>query len=1045
MPADKPQSRLSFVYTLERIMFRTLSRWSGTVLLTLCVAGVAFAQASPRTSSLLAAGARGPVAFTGTVTGVVTDSATGQPLPAAQVSVQVAGAATALLGASTTSAGRYTIPGVPAGDFVVRVRRVGYAPAESRVTVRDGQTATVNFTLGASTARLDQVVVTGTAGGTQMRAIGNVVEAVSASDLTAKVPVANVGQIIGGRTPGVIMLPASGQVGTGAQIRIRGVSSLSLTNDPILYIDGVRMDAEAARGPTQRGGGGAGRLNDINPEDIERIEIIKGPAAATLYGTEASNGVIQIITKRGNSGKVVWNVTAKAGYDWLQNPEGRSGLLWGKDASGQLINFNLYKHEIESGHPAIFSKGLMSGYNLNMRGGVGAFRYFNALSWDDNTGVVSWNWNKNMTGRSNLDLQVNDKLNIQTSAAYTRSRIRLAQGALNVDPFSNLMWGSPLTMNAAQRGFSTAPPEVQQRVEGRANNDRSTASIVSTYIPFTWLTNRLVAGFDLNSEDNSTLYPRDPLGTLSLFGSLGTGSRSVERALRNFITIDYSASARYKFRQAYEFKTSVGVQYYKREFTSISATGTNFPAIPITTVSGGSTVSGTEDYLANATLGLYVEQQLAWNNRLFLTGAVRGDDNSAFGKQFKAAYYPKLSAAWVISEEPFFKVKHVKELRLRAALGTAGTQPGTFDASRLYTPDVGYKDQPALNPSSFGNPALKPERSTELELGFEASLFNGKMDVNFSHYSRDIKDAIVNKPLPPSLGFPGSQVVNVGYVTTGGNELSVNYHAIERANFGWDIGGQVSTNKNEIKDLGGLTFINVGQGGQAQNRVGFSIADVFMYKVLSAKIDATGAVTEMICDGGTGRSGLEQGGAPTPCATAPRVLWGHSQPTWSLGFNTSVTLWKDLRLFAQVDGNGGNYMDDTEIRALHNLGLTKAVILRDDPFLQAYRSIEADAVGTYKAGFAKLREVSATYTIPKSLLARIGSSAGTVSLAGRNLMMLWTAQNGWSTSRDGMVTVPIANMHVWDAETRPVGQLSNGFQTILPPTTSMLLTLRLTY
>lgn len=1026
-------------------MFRMLSRWSGPLVLTLFAAGGVFAQAAPVTPSLHVAGARGPIAITGTITGLVTDSATGQPVAAAQVSVHLPGAANALLGGSTTVAGRYSIPGVPAGVAIVRVRRVGFAPGESRITVNDGQAATVNFSLGASTARLDQVVVTGTAGGTQMRAIGNVVEAVRASDIAAKVPVANIGQIIGGRTPGVIMLPASGQVGTGAQIRIRGVSSLSLTNDPILYIDGVRMDADASRGPTQRGGGGAGRLNDINTEDIESIEIIKGPAAATLYGTEASNGVIQIITKRGNSGKVVWNLSTKVGSNWLQNPEGRSGLLFGKDAAGQLISFNLYEHEIESGHPAIFSRGLLSGYNVNMRGGVGLFRYFNALSWDDNTGVVKWNWNKNMTGRSNLDMQVSDKLNIQTSAAYTRSRIRLAQGALNVDPFSNLVWGTPLTMNAAQRGFTTAPPEVQRRVEGRANNDRSTASIISTYIPFSWLTNRLVAGFDLNSEDNSTLYPRDPLGTLSLFGSLGTGSKSVERALRNFITIDYSGSARYKFRQAYEFKTSVGVQYYKREFTTISATGTNFPAVPITTVSGGATVSGTEDYLANATLGLYVEQQFAWNNRLFLTGAVRGDDNSAFGKQFKAAYYPKLSAAWVVSEEPFFKVKHVKDLRLRAALGTAGTQPGTFDASRLYTPDVGYKDQPALNPSSFGNPALKPERSTELEVGFEISLFNGKADASFSHYSRDIRDAIVNKPLPPSLGFPGSQVVNVGHVTASGDEFSANFHVIERANFGWDIGGQVSRNANQIKELGGLTFINVGQGGQAQNRVGFSIADIFMYKVLSAKIDATGAVTEMLCDGGTGRAGLEQGGAATPCATAPRVLWGHSQPTWSVGLNTSVTLWKNLRLFAQVDGNGGNYMDDTEIRALHNLGLTKAVILRNDPFLQAYRSIEADAVGTYKAGFAKLREVSATYTIPKSLLARIGASAGTVGIAGRNLMMLWTAQDGWNTSRDGMVTLPIAEMHVWDAETRPVGQLSNGFQTILPPTTSMLLTFRLTY
>lgn len=147
----------------------------------------------------------------------------------------------------------------------------------------------------------------------------------------------------------------------------------------------------------------------------------------------------------------------------------------------------------------------------------------------------------------------------------------------------------------------------------------------------------------------------------------------------------------------------------------------------------------------------------------------------------------------------------------------------------------------------------------------------------------------------------------------------------------------------------------------------------------------------------------------------------------------------------QVDGNGGNYMDDTEIRALHNLGLTKAVILRNDPMLQAYRAIEADAVGTYKAGFLKVRELSATYSFDKRVLSHIGASAGSISLAGRNLMTLWTAANGWNTSRDGMVMVPIAGMHVWDVETRPVGQISNGFQTIMPPVTSATFTIRLSY
>jgi hypothetical protein len=245
--------------------------------------------------------------------------------------------------------------------------------------------------------------------------------------------------------------------------------------------------------------------------------------------------------------------------------------------------------------------------------------------------------------------------------------------------------------------------------------------------------------------------------------------------------------------------------------------------------------------------------------------------------------------------------------------------------------------------------------------------------------------------------------------------------------------------------MGGIDFLTVGGGGQAQNRVGYGIGDFFMYKVRSATLNSGGFVTSAICDGGTGKSGLEQGGPDVDCKVAPRVFWGHSQPTWQAGFNSTLTLFQRLRLYARVDGNGGHLQSDTEIRALHNQGSTLAVIQRDDPLLQEYRSIEADAPGTYEAGFLRLRELSATYTVPPRFVSRMGATGATLSVAGRNLSMLWTAAQGWNTSRDGEVYVPIAGQHVWDPEIRAVGQLSNGYQTILPPTASFTTTLRLNF
>ncbi|HEY4131883.1 MAG TPA: TonB-dependent receptor, partial [Gemmatimonadaceae bacterium] len=625
-------------------------------------------------------------------------------------------------------------------------------------------------------------------------------------------------------------------------------------------------------------------------------------------------------------------------------------------------------------------------------------------------------------------------------------RVRLAQSSIDIDPFSQLVWGTPLTMNAGQRGFSNSPPEEWSTVQSHADNDRSTVSVTAMYSPLEWFSHRLVAGIDVNSENNYTLFPRQPAGALDFLGSTdGVGNKSAARTSRTFYTLDYAGSAKYGFNEAMRFTTSVGLQAYRSEISTISTTANTFAASPITTISGGATTAGSEAYQANATVGMFVQQEMAWDNRRFLTVAVRGDDNSAFGKSFKAAYYPKISGSWVISEEPWFHVPVVENFRLRAALGAAGTQPGVFDAARLYVPSVGYQNGSGLVPGSYGNPQLRPERSRETELGFETSLLNGRADVSYSHYGRKITDAIVNSPIPPSVGFPGSQVVNIGKVTGWGDELALNVRPIVRHAVRWEIGTQLAQNQNRIDDMGGTQFLTVGGGGQAQNRVGFSIGDFFLYKVRAATLDANGNVTSATCDGGTGKQGLEQGGPDVPCSSAPRVLWGHSQPIWQFGVNNTVTLWDRLTLYARVDGNGGMLQSDTEIRALHNQGSTLAVIQRNDPFLQEYRAIEADAVGTYNAGFLRLRELSASYQFQPRFAQRVGATGATLSFAARNVAMLWTGQQGWNTSRDGEVYVDIAHQHVWDPEIRAVGQLSNGYQTILPPTASFVTTLRLTF
>jgi len=195
--------------------------------------------------------------------------------------------------------------------------------------------------------------VTGTADAVQKRTLANAISSISASDAVQLAPPQDISNLINGKAPGVTILQGSGSVGSGARIKIRGSSSVALNDAPLLYIDGVRVNNNEGSGVTVQGfsSGIVSRINDLDPESIETIEIIKGPAAATLYGTEASNGVIQIITKRGKEGKPVFNLTMSQGTNWFMSAADRVGTLYGQDASGKLITWNPVESEKARGTP----------------------------------------------------------------------------------------------------------------------------------------------------------------------------------------------------------------------------------------------------------------------------------------------------------------------------------------------------------------------------------------------------------------------------------------------------------------------------------------------------------------------------------------------------------------------------------------------------------------------------------------------------------------------------------------------------------------------
>ncbi|HEX3865543.1 MAG TPA: TonB-dependent receptor plug domain-containing protein, partial [Gemmatimonadaceae bacterium] len=324
---------------------------------------------------------------TAAISGRVTDARSGDPIPNATIQIE-----NSRLGAVSGTDGRYRIGGVPSGAHSLLALRLGFTSSRLPVTVSAGQDQTINFALQVSAVALDQIVVTGTAGATEKREIGNAVSTIDATTELEKSAAPDISNLLRSRAPGVDINPVAGRVGAGPSITIRGPSSINLGNNPLVYIDGVRVNSATGQGPPSTGGLGtqgaavASRLNDINPDDIESIEVIKGPAATTIYGTEASNGVIQVITKKGAAGNTVTRASITEGSMWFQDAAARVGTNYDKDKSGNIVQWNGVTAASDSGTP-MFKTGMERHYDLSTSGGRDRSRYFASVGYLNDYGI----------------------------------------------------------------------------------------------------------------------------------------------------------------------------------------------------------------------------------------------------------------------------------------------------------------------------------------------------------------------------------------------------------------------------------------------------------------------------------------------------------------------------------------------------------------------------------------------------------------------------------------------------------------------------------
>jgi TonB-linked SusC/RagA family outer membrane protein len=1101
--------------------------------------------------------ASGLAAQTGSIAGRVIDAQNGQTIPAAQVFISDLD-----IGVLTQQNGSYILLNVPAGQRTVTVQRIGYREVEQTVTVTAGETTVLDFRISEEALQLDEIIITGTPGGSQRRAIGNTVTSVEVSSVAQDVALTSMQDLLTGRTPGLRYSVVNGNVGTGSGITIRGVGSFATERSrPLIFVDGVRVNNDSEAGPTIGEGDQVNVLDDFNPEDIESVEIIKGPAAASLYGTEASAGVIQIITKKGREGTPEFNFSVRQGVNYIRDPAGRLGQLWtcplsaapGTGVAGvgaaapcqteaELAPYNMYEEAnyyiqnptfdadgdgvadtryFEWPSENLYQNGHSQSYNLDVRGGTQTVRYFLSGNYDNEEGAEWWNTDETYRLRGNVGVVFSERFSLDVSTGYVDGKTRFAAPTVGDGGiWQDLVWSNgyylqritpfDLDSNVAGRdgpdprrgGFEQHLPTDLQDIESTREYSRFTGSATLNFTSGDFdfgnvvasLSSRAVVGVDKSWDTNVNVYPVEVgpvpdhlLPYTSTWASVDSetanGTMNYERPIQTNLSFDYALTANLEVADAWGFASSFGAQYYVDERDEFRNSGTGFASPLSRTINqlSQSQLSNFYELVTNKSLGFYVQEEVSWNDRIFLTGAVRFDDNSTFGVDAKSQKYPKVSGAWVVSEESFWNVDLVNSLRLRGAWGKAGRQPSSTAGQNIYVAWAGPGGTSAIRPSSPGNPAILPEVSTELELGFDVALLDDRLSGEFTHYWKQTDQALRPLPLAPSGGFPGSVDQNVGRIDNWGWEATLSARVYESDALSFDLDLSADYTDNEIKDLCaenslgdlqcylGSSEIAIGLP-YPNNTIGDHILDagfendpnvvpVCTAALLAAGTRCTSRANAFdtrlwsYCDPGVDlgppqsptqprRYGRVQGGAAVQCENNQnRNLYagrGFATHTFSVAPRISL-LGNQLQIYALAEGQYGRWAQDSGHTWGHNYRNSKVSRLQNDAVWVASdlyngTSSEQYTKGLYDADFWKLRELGARYNLPQSWVERTGASRASVALSARNLWTIWVAQ-------EEIYGLPVADPEYGDPTNLDGG--GNFYST--PPFTTLNVMLRVTF
>ena len=721
----------------------------------------------------------------GTLSGSITDSESGDPLPGANVFIVELST-----GAAADADGNYTITGIAAGAYTVRVSFIGFKTNEQAYSVSAG-TNRLDIALEPDYTGLEEVVITGIASSTSKARAEVAVSRVDATKLQEQNAYQDLSQLLSGKVAGVSVQPSSGNVGGGIRFVMRSSTGLNGQGQPIIYIDGVRIDNDEIGGPGSIatngfgvGGQGTSMLANLNPEDIESVDILKGPAGAALYGTSGSNGVILIKTKRGRLG-----ATGIAPFSINYK-----GILGANQQADEYTRTNASTPDVANG---FFRDGTISQHSLSASGGSNIVRYFASYDKRFEEGHLRNNKQDRQSFRANFEAFPLQKLTLRANSNFTLNEITRPQNDNNVLGYlgNSLLSPTPFIFTD-----STA-------IESLSDINRITRFIGSVEAEYELIPNlriRASVGFDGTELRNDNTRP-------SNFSYSGTddGRRSIFQRRNEQYTYDLNARYSYNITPSLRATTIAGGQAFNRIRRTFFIQKEDFQTELISNVGAGADFfGGDEDFFHAREAGLFGQQEFSLQERFFVTLGLRRDFASAIGTQAAAIWYPKASLALRVDEFGVLP-RQINFLKLRAAYGETGQLPELLDASaqRWSAEASGYGAGAVID--FIGNTEIEPERVREIEVGVETELFSN-VGFDFTYYRQWAENSIIDFVAAPSTGLSAFTNVdfngipfNVGGSKGWGFETSLSATPIRARNFGLDFTAIWNYQKNEVDDLGG--------------------------------------------------------------------------------------------------------------------------------------------------------------------------------------------------------------------------------------------------